>query len=52
MFDYILVDSKFMSKVDRNSIELLDRLEKSFELVIMKSTFYEKYIKAGPDREA
>lgn len=45
--DYILVDSQFMSKVDKSSLELLDQHVHNLELVILKTSLYNSQVKAG-----
>ena len=45
--DYILVDSQYISKVNKQSLELLDQHIQNLELVIMKNSIYHSQIKAG-----
>ena len=45
--DYILVDSKYISKINKQSLELLDQHILNLELVIMKNSVYHSQIKAG-----
>jgi hypothetical protein len=40
--DYLLVDCQFMSKVDKESIKVLDKQIKNLEFVVMKSHTYDQ----------